>query len=68
MAMVPVTYRWDASGLRESFVQCLEVRGEGVVCTLAMPRLIESCPEGQDLVWQVQAFLLRLARRRERSV
>ena len=62
VVMDAATYRWRAAGRCGDFVQSIEYRGDDLVCTLASLRLIESWPEGPDLVWQVKGFLLRLGR------
>ena len=56
------TYRWQAGGARNEFVKFIDYRGDDLVCTLATLRLIETWPEGGDLIWQVKGFLLRLKR------
>ena len=62
VVMDAVTYRWRAGGGRGDFVRSIEYRGDDLVCTLAGLRLIESWPDGPDLVWQVKGLLLRLGR------
>lgn len=59
------TYRWNAAGTRNEFVKFIDYRGDDLVCTLASMRLIETWPEGDDLIWQVKGFLLRLQRQGE---
>jgi hypothetical protein len=59
------TYRWHAAGTRNEFVKVIDYRGDDLVCTLATMRLIETWPEGDDLIWQVKGFLLRLQRQGE---
>lgn len=59
------TYRWHAAGKRNEFVKVINYRGDDLVCTLATLRLIETWPDGEDLVWQVKGFLLRLQRQSE---
>jgi hypothetical protein len=59
------TYRWHADGRRSEFVKFIDYRGDDLVCTLASMRLIETWPEGGDLIWQVKGFLLRLQRQGE---
>ena len=56
------TYRWHAAGAHNEFVKLIDYRGDDLVCTLATMRLIQSWPEGDDLIWQVKGFLLRLQR------
>ena len=56
------TYRWHAAGTSNEFAKCIDYRGDDLVCTLASMRLIETWPEGGDLIWQVKGFLLRLQR------
>ena len=56
------TYRWQAAGKRNEFVKFIDYRGDDLVCTLASMRLIETWPDGDDLIWQVKGFLLRLQR------
>lgn len=62
VVMDATTYRWRAAGRRGDFVRLVRYRGDDLVCTLATLRLIESWPEGPDLIWQVKGFLLRLGR------
>ena len=62
VVMDAATYRWRAAGRCGDFVRSIEYRGDDLVCTLAGLRLIESWPDGPDLVWQVEGFLLRLGR------
>ena len=56
------TYRWHAAGTSNEFVKFIDYRRDDLVCTLASMRLIETWPEGGDLIWQVKGFLLRLQR------
>ena len=56
------TYGWDAAGTHGSFVRLIDYRSDDLVCTLATLRLIGSWPDGEELVWQVKTFLLRLGR------
>ena len=59
------TYRWHAAGTCTEFVKVIDYRGDDLVCTLATMRLIETWPDGADLIWQVKGFLLRLQRQTE---
>ena len=61
------TYRWHTAGRSDEFVKLIDYRGDDLVCTLAMMRLIATWPEGDDLIWQVKGFLLRLRRQGEAS-
>jgi hypothetical protein len=57
------TYKWrNAGGLRGEFVSMIDYRGDDLVCTLTRSRSFEAWPDGEELVWQVKAFLLRLER------
>ena len=56
------TYTWRYAGLRGEFVSLIDYRGDDLVCTLTRPRSIESWPDGEELIWQQKAFLLRLER------
>lgn len=60
--MAPRTYRWYAAGAQGDFVGVIDFRGDDLVCTLATLRLIASWSDGDELVWQVKGFLLRLER------
>ena len=51
------TYTWRTAGQTNQFVKLVDFRGHDIVCTLATLRLIETWPEGADLVWQVVAAL-----------
>jgi hypothetical protein len=62
------TYRWQAKGTCGEFVKLIDYRGDDLVCTLATMRLIETWPDGEDLIWQVKGFLLRLHRQSERNL
>jgi hypothetical protein len=54
------TYRWSQDGHGGSYVSFLDVDGDDLVCILTPARVIESWPEGGDLVCLVRGFLLRL--------
>jgi hypothetical protein len=56
------TYIWRRAGRRGAFVSLIDYRGDDLVCTLTRARSIEVWPEGEELVWQVKSFLLRLER------
>jgi hypothetical protein len=56
------TYTWRSEGMRGEFVSLIDYRGDDLVCTLTRPRRIEAWPDGEELVWQVKSFLLRLER------
>ena len=62
------TYTWRTAGQTNQFVKLVDFRGHDIVCTLATLRLIETWPEGADLVWQVRGFMLRLKRMAQASV
>jgi hypothetical protein len=56
------TYTWRSEGLRGEFVSLINYRGDDLVCTLTGLRRTEAWPDGEELVWQVKSFLLRLER------
>jgi hypothetical protein len=56
------TYTWRSAGMRGEFVSLIDYRGDDLVCTLTRPPRIEAWPDGEELVWQVKSFLLRLER------
>ena len=56
------TYTWRSEGKRGAFVSLIDYRGDDLVCTLTRPRGLETWPDGEELVWQVKSFLLRLER------
>jgi hypothetical protein len=56
------TYTWRNAGQRGEFVSLIDYRGDDLVCTLTGSRRIEAWPDGEELVWQVKSFLLRLVR------
>ena len=56
------TYIWRNAGLHGEFVSMIDCRGDDLVCTLTRPHRIEGWPDGEELVWQVRSFLLRLER------
>lgn len=56
------TYTWRAADMRGEFVSLIDYRGDDLVFTLTSAHRIEVWPDGEELVWQVKAFLLRLER------
>jgi hypothetical protein len=56
------TYTWRNAGRRGEFVSLIDYRGDDLVCTLTGSRRIEAWSDGEELVWQVKSFLLRLER------
>jgi hypothetical protein len=56
------TYCWHAAGETNEFVKLIDYRGNDLVCTLASARHVQAWPDGDDLVWQMKGFLLRLER------
>lgn len=56
------TYQCHRNGRRLAFVRTLEFAGDDLTLDLTPTRVIERWDDGDDLPWQIRAFLVRLVR------
>lgn len=61
-AMDPESYQCRRGGRLLAFLCWIDYRGDDLVLQMAPLKSIERWDDGPDLVWQVRAFLVRLAR------
>jgi hypothetical protein len=55
----PTTYGWSATGTKGAFLQWIDKRDDDLICRFVSLGHIESWPDGQELVWQIEGFLMR---------